>query len=216
MDKEVELELIEEEELLAGLLSLTSGNLGAAYSLLEKAKKETVKAVKAVLQEAPTPVLDQAIKENARYATLQKFEGDLEQELKRGRRRAQYALNQNMRNSLHHPAKPKDTAGHHIAASTDRRAQTALEILLKFGISPNDEANGVNLPRFVRYTPHSSMPDTIAHSQTHTKIYYANVNAVLLRVDVSGAIRDDVIKALRDIARRLQAGTFPIREVIDS
>jgi len=39
MDKDVELELIEEEELLAGLLSLTSGNLGAAYSLVGEDKE---------------------------------------------------------------------------------------------------------------------------------------------------------------------------------
>jgi len=58
MEIDFELELIEEEELLEGLLSLTSGNLGAAYSLLEKAKKETVKAVKAAIQQAPTPLLD--------------------------------------------------------------------------------------------------------------------------------------------------------------
>ena len=171
MDEDIELELIEEEELLVGLLSLTSGNLGAAYSLLEKTKKETVNAVKAVLQQAPTPLLDQAIKENAKQATLQKFDDNLDQELKRARRRAQYALSRNMRNSPQHPVKPKNTADHHIAASIDRRAQIALEILLKFGINPNDEPNGVNLPRFVRNTPHSSMPNAIAHSRTHTNYY---------------------------------------------
>jgi len=214
MDKEVELELIEEEELLAGLLSLTSGNLGAAYSLLEKAKKETVKAVKAALQQAPTPLLDQAIKENAKQATLQKLDDDLDQELKRARRRAQYALNRNMRNSSRHPTKPKDMAGHHIAASVDKRAKVALEILLKFGISPNDEVNGVNLPRFVRHTPHSVMPAAIAHSLTHTNYYYDNVDAVLLRVDVPGATRENVIKALRDIAADLRSGMFPIHKAI--
>jgi len=216
MEKDVELELIEEEELLAGLLSLTSGNLGAAYSLLEKAKKETVKAVKAAIQQAPTPLLDQSIKENARQATLQKLDDNLEQEVKRARRRAQYALNRNLRDSSHHPAKPKDTAGHHIAAATEPRAEKALRILLAYDISPNDEANGVNLPRFARHTPHSSMPNAISHAETHTNDYYGNVEVVLLNVaDVPGATREDVVKGLRDIGRRLQAGTFPIREVID-
>jgi len=72
--EEVKLELIEEAEMLDGLLVLTSGNLGAAHALLEKTIKETVKAIKATLQQVPTPLLDSTIKETARQDTINKCE----------------------------------------------------------------------------------------------------------------------------------------------
>jgi len=157
----------------------------------------------------------QAIKENARQATLQKLDGNLAQELKRGRRRAQYALNRSMRNSSNHPAKPIGTAGHHIVASTDPRADRALRILRIYDIDPNDEANGVNLPRYARHVPHSAMPKAIAHSQTHTAIYHQNIFVTLMLVDVPGMTREGIVKALRYIASDLRAGTFPIHEAIE-
>jgi len=44
------------------------------------------------------------------------------------------------------------------------------------------------------------MPYAISHAETHTNDYYGNVEVVLLNVtDVPGAVREDVLKALRDI-----------------
>jgi len=160
-------------------------------------------------------LLDQAIKENAKQASLQKFDDNLKRELKLAKNRAQYALNRNMRNSVYHPPKPTNTAGHHISALTDKRAERALRILLAYGIDPNDEANGVNLPRYANNTPHPAMPSAISHAETHTGYYHDNVISVLVLVDVPGATREDIIKALRDIARDLQLGTFPIHEAIE-
>jgi len=63
-----------------------------------------------------------------------------------------------MRLSPNHPPKPKNTASHHIVALTDPRAERALRILVKWGIDFNDEANGVNLPRYKKHVPHDSIP----------------------------------------------------------
>jgi len=182
MEKDtIELKLIEEEELLAGLLILTKNNLGKASILLGKVKKETVKAIRAQIKQDNTPQLDAAIKETAKRKTLNRFEGDLKRELNLARRRAQYALKNNMAQSVHHPDKrPRNTAAHHLVALTDPRAQVALQILTNFNISANNSANGVDLPRYEKDRNHKDMPNAIAHSKTHTNVYFANVETVLL------------------------------------
>ncbi len=85
---------------------------------------------------------------------------------------------------------------------------------MKWGIGFNDEANGVNLPRYKKHVPHGSMPAAIAHSQIHTKTYHENVFIVLMKVDLVATSKEDVSKVLREIAIDLQAGDFPINERI--
>ena len=191
---DVELELIEKTELLEDLMALTNNNLGLSHQLLAKVIKKTEQEVK---------------------ITLKEIANNIDREKRNARRRGTYALNRNMCTSSCHSAKPEGTAAHHIVALTDPRARRALEILLKWGIDFNHEANGVNLPRYKRHVPHKDMPNAIAHSQTHTDIYHENVIAVLLDVDIPGATRGDIFDALRDIAYNLQSGNFPINEPID-
>jgi A nuclease family of the HNH/ENDO VII superfamily with conserved AHH len=197
-----------------GYWSLPAATWGRLTYPVGKTIKETVKAIKATLQQTPAPLLDQAIKETARQDTLNKIGANLKTELRRGRKRAQYALSKNMRNCSYHGAKLKDMVDHHLAASTDPRAARALRILHAFGIKPSDAVNGSRLPQYAKHTPHSSMPKAISHAETHTGYYHANVVAVLVFVDVPGATRDDIVDALRRIAQQLQAGTFPIHDAI--
>jgi len=126
-----------------------------------------------------------------------------------------YALNKNMRSSSNHPAKPNGTATHHIAALTDRRAERALTILLKWSIDFNHEANRVNLPRYKKHVPHKTMPNAIAHSETHTNNYHDNVFTMLRIANSIATSKEDIINILREIAIDLQAGTFPINELIE-
>jgi len=191
---DVALELIEQHDLLEDLMALTNNNLGLSHQLLAKVIQKTEQEVK---------------------ITLKEMAGDIGREKRNARRRGMYALNKNMCSSSCHSAKPRGTAAHHIVALTDRRAERALRILLKWGVDLNHEANGVYLPRHKKHVPHKAMPNAIAHSQTHTEIYHDNVIAVLADVDIPGAIRDDILDALRDIAYNLQSGNFPINEPID-
>jgi len=85
---------------------------------------------------------------------------------------------------------------------------------VKWGVDFNDAANGVYLPRYKKHVPHDSMPKAIAHSQTHTNIYHANVVTVLMRVDLVATSKEDIIDALREIAADLQEGTFPIDKLL--
>ncbi len=64
------------------------------------------------------------------------------------------------------------------------------------------------------YTPHPEIPDSIAHSKTHTDIYHANVFTTLMRVDVPGATKEDIIEVLRGIAEDLEDGVFPLEKAI--
>lgn len=189
----IELEIIKQEELLEGLMSLTDGNIGLSHQLLKKVIKKTEYEVK---------------------TTLKEIEGNIDRETRNARRRATYALNRNIHLSSKHPSKPANTAAHHIAALSDPRAKRALEILLSWGIDFNDEVNGIYMPRFIKHVPHSSMPNATAHSQVHTDQYHANVFIVLTRVDSAASSKQDIINALREIAIDLQAGTFPINELI--
>jgi len=186
----VELGLIEQDELLEGLMSLTGNNLGLSCELLKKVIKKTECEIQ---------------------TTLKEIADNIDVETRCARCRASYALNKNMRLSSNHSKKPKHTAGHHIVALADRRAEQALRILLKWGVDFNDEANAVYLPQFKKHVPHKSMPDAIAHSQTHTEVYHQNVVSLLVDIDkISGVIRDDILKTLREIGEDLQDGTFPI------
>lgn len=97
---------------------------------------------------------------------------------------------------------------------TDHRAERALRILLKWGIDFNDEANGVNLPRYKKHVPHDSMPAAIAHSQIHTEDYHENVVFLLTEANLMAASKNDIIEVLREIATDLQMGGFPISERI--
>jgi len=190
----MELEIIEQEEMLAGLMTLTDGNMGLSYSLLNKVIKKTELEVK---------------------ATLKDIADNIDKEKRSALRRIRAELNKNMLLSPNHLPKPKFTANHHIAAATDSRAEKALKILLKWGINFNHGANGVQLPQYKKHVPHKSMPKAIAHSQTHTNMYHTNVFIVLMRVDLVAASKNDIIKALREIGKDLQAGTFPINELIN-
>ncbi len=185
----MELELIEQDELLDGLMTLTGHNLGLSYQLLEKVIKKT---------------------EHEVQTTLKEIASNIDREKRNARRRALYALNRNMRLSPNHPPKPKNTASHHIVALADPRAERALRILVKWGIDFNDEANGVNLPRYKKHVPHNAMPDAVAHSQTHTADYHDNVFTVLAMVDSTATSKEDIFKVLREIATDLQFGSFLI------
>ncbi len=189
----MEVELVEQEELLDGLMTLTGHNLGLSHQLLEKVIKKTEYEVQ---------------------TTLKEIADNIDREKRNARRRALYALNRNMCLSPNHPPKPKNTASHHIVALTDPRAKQALEILMKWGIGFNDEANGINLPRYKKHVPHGSMPDAIAHSQIHTEDYHENVIFLLTEVDSIATSRNDITEVLREIAMDLQAGAFPINERI--
>ena len=189
----MELELIEQGELLDGLMTLTDHNLGLSYQLLQKVIKKTEYEVQ---------------------TTLKEIANNIDREKRNARRRALYALNRNMRLSPNHSSKPKNTASHHIVALTDPRAKQALEILMKWGIDFNDEANGVNLPRYKKHVPHDSMPAAIAHSQIHTEMYHENVFTVLMKVDLIAVSKEDITEALREIADDLQEGIFPINKLL--
>ena len=48
-------------------------------------------------------------------------------------------------------------------------------------------------------------------SKIHTDTYYREVELILMdTVDISGANREDVIEALRQIAKQLEDSTFPV------
>jgi len=190
----MELEIIDQDEMLEGLLALTGDNIGLSYALLNKVIKKTEFEVK---------------------ATLKDIADNIDKEKRSALRRIRTELNKNMRLSPNHPRKPKFTANHHIAAATDPRAEQALKILLKWGIDFNHEANGVQLPRYKKDIPHASMPNAYAHSQVHTKAYHANVVFLLVDANSTATSKEDIIKVLQEIAYDLQAGTFPISELIE-
>ncbi len=189
----MEPELIEPHELLEDLMVLTNNNLGLSHQLLARVIKKTELEVK---------------------TTLKEIANNIDREKRNARRRGIYVLNKNMRQSANHAIKPEGTSAHHIVALTDIRAKVALEVLLKWGIDFNDEANGVNLPRYQKYLPHKSMPNAISHSQIHTGNYHDNVFVVLQMADLAATSKDDILDVLREIGEDLQAGTFPINEPI--
>lgn len=189
---EPEIVYLDEKELLEGLLQITKGNLGKAHSLLER--------VFEVTQEMLQP-------------RLKELQNNLDRELRNAESRVTNRFRENMEACF--GARPEDMDLHHLASWGDIRAQRALRILLQFGIDPHSAANGAYLPRCVRHTPHPGMPNALAHSRTHTGYYHRNVLFVLREaVQMPGATKADIEETLRDIALRLQAGTFPIHELL--
>lgn len=191
-DKEPEVIFLTQKELLEGLLQIT-GNLGVACTLLDRVINVTEEEFKITRQE---------IKDN------------ISAEKRNARRRKRYRFNINMVKCWRRKKPDGTFVAHHIVALTDPRAEQALIILLSFGIDPNDAINGVYLPRFVKDTPHSTMPDACAHSTIHTDMYYANVVVMLRRTNVPGATKTDIENVLQEIALSLQVGTFPIDKPI--
>ncbi|MCF6254867.1 MAG: hypothetical protein L3J98_06100 [Gammaproteobacteria bacterium] len=80
----MELELIEQNELLDGLMTLTGHNIGLSHQLLQKVIKKTEYEVQ---------------------TTLKEIASNIDREKRNARRRALYALNRNMRLSPNHPPK---------------------------------------------------------------------------------------------------------------
>jgi hypothetical protein len=188
---EPEIVYIDEKELLEGLLQIT-GNLRTAHSLLDR-------VVDSTREEFQT--------------TLREIKGNVSAELRRARRRARYRFKKSM--GVYSGAKPKGVVLHHLVAGWDVRAENALRILLQFGIDPHGAANAAYLPRSVRHTPHPDMPNALAHSTIHTNSYHLNVFYMLREAATTpGATRADIEETLRDIARSLQAGAFPLDKPI--
>jgi hypothetical protein len=77
----IKLELIEQDELLDGLMTLTGHNLGLSHQLLDKVIKKT---------------------EHEVQTTLKEMANNIDRKKRNPRRRALYALNRNMRLSLNH------------------------------------------------------------------------------------------------------------------
>ncbi len=185
----MQLEIIEEEELLEGLLQITAGNLGLSHQLLYKVIDRTREDVKEILND---------------------ISNDIDRAKRHARRRAQRQSRKNLKLSGRYEKWYKNVSIHHIVAWGDTRALRALHILIKYGILPNDEVNLVLLPKYKEHKPHPKMENAKAHSEIHTDGYYEGVLEVLVRVDVPGAVREDIEKALREIAEDLEEGYFHV------
>ena len=189
---EPEIVYVDEKELLEGLLQIT-GNLGAAHSLLDR-------VIKVTTEEFET--------------TRTELKNNISQELRNARRRARYRFKRNM--GAYSGARPADMDLHHLVAGWDERGELALRILLQFGIDPHSAVNGAYVPHSVRRTPHPDMPQAHAHSTIHTDFYHLNVFFMLREAaTIPGATKEDIEEVLQDIARSLQAGTFPLHELME-
>lgn len=109
---------------------------------------------------------------------------------------------------------PVNTDAHHIVPwnAGDDNAKMARRILEQVGIQVDDEVNGVYLPRNSKYVPHPKMPNAYAHPIIHKRIYYLNIAALL---DKEKGSKEGVESVLRDIAKELTDGTFPLNELIE-
>ena len=92
-------------------------------------------------------------------------------------------------------------AAHHVVAGKDPRAAAARARLESEGIPINAAANGVGLPRNLK-SPNPA--GKAVHSTVHTNRYYIALDRAIANAP-PGAAKE----ALRDIARRLEAGTWP-------
>ena len=92
------------------------------------------------------------------------------------------------------------TATHHIVAgaSNNEDAVASREILKKFGIGVNNEANGVYL------STQKGVANSAYHPSLHTGDYHEKVYDLLSKADS----REEVIEILRDIAEQLHEGIF--------
>ncbi len=86
---------------------------------------------------------------------------------------------------------PGDHA-HHLAASGDKRAERARQVLAQAGIGINDAINGLFL-------------SARQHARMHTNAYYREVNNRLAGLTNPNAVAN----ALRQIGRDILAGRFP-------
>ncbi|MBI3900502.1 MAG: AHH domain-containing protein [Gammaproteobacteria bacterium] len=111
---------------------------------------------------------------------------------------------------------PAGTDDHHIVSWNDLRALRARAILRQFGIEVDDECNGAALPSGKKNVPHPDMPNACAHKTVHTNVYYVNVEFLLegLAVDPD-TTKQNVVDLLREIARQLTEGTFPLKNRLD-
>jgi hypothetical protein len=110
-------------------------------------------------------------------------------------------------------ALPKNTDAHHIVPSQENRpwavdhAVAARAILTRWGISINNEANGVALPTTSK-TKVKSIPNAYPHKKVHTLVYYLNIAAQLRGANN----RTQCIETLREIGEDLEDGVYPIRK----
>ncbi len=98
--------------------------------------------------------------------------------------------------------RPPSTDAHHIVAANAEAASTARAVLRRFGVDIDDAANGVFLPS--NASASTAAPGSL-HSTVHTKTYYAEVTARLLRA----TSKQDVTDVLDDIRQMLLSGSFP-------
>lgn len=92
------------------------------------------------------------------------------------------------------------TATHHIVAggSNNKNAVASREILKKFGIGVNNEANGVYL----------STQKGVANSAYHPSLHTGDYHEKVYRLLEDATSHQDVIEILRDIAEQLSKGEF--------
>jgi hypothetical protein len=100
-------------------------------------------------------------------------------------------LGRNIERELGTP-RPTGFPAHHIVAKDAEAAKPAQAILERFGIDIDDAVNGVFLPK-------------AQHQPLHENAYYDAVNKAL----ATARTRSEAEQILRDIARKLQEGTFP-------
>lgn len=132
---------------------------------------------------------------------------------RREARRHYGTLNKNMRDVKR--IKHSGTSAHHVVAWNDERAVMARAILMQFNIDIDSADNGVVLPTGIKNTPHKKMPNAYAHATIHTKVYYANITALLTNASqLHNATKEDIIATLQDIALDLQQGAFPLHKRI--
>lgn len=191
---------LSQEELELGLFHLAGEDLQRAIELM-KALKEAV--VEEVVSTA-----------NAKNEGKTWTQIALDRIARREKRRHMRKMRANVRKA--DITKPQNIALHHVVSWHAILAEQARAILKQFGIDIDDACNAVFLPRDSTCVPHKDMPNAPAHTKVHTEIYYANITALLTAVaDNPQTTRDDLVALLRDIAKQLTEGTFPINDLIN-
>lgn len=113
-------------------------------------------------------------------------------------------------------AMPVNIDVHHLVACLDIRAERARAILRQYGIDIDSIINAVCLPKNLKYVPHPDMPNAYAHTPVHTSIYYVNITFLLVGlVKNPETTQEKIIALLRDIAKQLTEGTFPLHARLD-
>lgn len=117
-------------------------------------------------------------------------------------------LSKNMLEAGQH--RPKNVAAHHIVAWKHPRAAKSRIRLAAYAIDIDHECNGVFLPRYQTHCPHAYLPNAEAHSKTHTDDYFFNVEFLLEATIAERLGRNAVMATLRDVAKELKEGDFPL------